>query len=137
MSVTHKTLVSTTSAAPSAGANRHFQAKLTYETDCADVHHDIQHGVNTFVLVDVRNPEAYQRSHVPQAINLPVARITPAALAEYSPETLFVVYCWGPGCNGATKAAIKFSELGYPVKEMIGGIEYWEDRERYPVERGG
>ncbi|MBN8592251.1 MAG: rhodanese-like domain-containing protein [Anaerolineae bacterium] len=136
MTLVYKSLVAATPAAPSTAAQSHFQAKLGYETDCADVHHDIQHGVNAFVLVDVRSPEAYQRSHVPQAINLPVARITPAALADYPPDTLFVVYCWGPGCNGATKAALRFSELGYPVKEMLGGIEYWEDRERYPIERG-
>jgi rhodanese-related sulfurtransferase len=136
MTLVYKSLVAATPAAPSAAAQSHFQGRLSYETDCADVYHDLQHGVNAFVLVDVRSPEAYQRSHVPQAINLPVARITPAALADYPPGTLFVVYCWGPGCNGATKAALRFSEMGYPVKEMLGGIEYWEDRERYPIERG-
>jgi rhodanese-related sulfurtransferase len=56
---------------------------------------------------------------------------------HFSKETVLVVDCWGPGCNGATKAAVKLSMLGFPVKEMIGGMEYWEDRERYPVERGG
>ena len=50
-------------------------------------------------------------------------------------ETVFVVYCWGPGCNGATKAAMKISAIGFAVKEMIGGIHYWEDFERYPVNR--
>jgi rhodanese-related sulfurtransferase len=136
MAITYKSLVTATDAAPSADANRFFKAKLGYETDCSDVHHDIQHGLNSFVLLDVRSPEDYRISHVPQAINMPVARITEKALEAYPPDTLFVVYCWGPGCNGATKAAIKLSELGRPVKEMIGGIEYWEDRERYPIERG-
>lgn len=36
-----------------------------------------------------------------------------------------VVYSWGPGCNGSTGAALAFAALGYPVREMIGGIEYW------------
>ena len=36
-----------------------------------------------------------------------------------------VVYCWGPACNGATRSAIEFLKLGYAVKEMIGGFEYW------------
>jgi rhodanese-related sulfurtransferase len=39
--------------------------------------------------------------------------------------TTVVTYCWGPGCNGATRAALAFARLGYPVKEMIGGYEYW------------
>jgi 3-mercaptopyruvate sulfurtransferase SseA len=47
-----------------------------------------------------------------------------------------VVYCWGPGCNGAQKAALEFAKLGRPVKEMLGGFEYWA-REGFPVETGG
>ena len=43
-----------------------------------------------------------------------------------------VTYCWGPGCNGATRAALEFALLGYPVKEMLGGFEYWV-REGLPV----
>ena len=61
--------------------------------------------------------------------------ISAERLAEYPEDTVFIVYCWSPGCNGATKAAVKISQLGRAVKEMIGGIEYWEDRERYPIER--
>ncbi|MGZ4123683.1 MAG: rhodanese-like domain-containing protein, partial [Tumebacillaceae bacterium] len=50
----------------------------------------------------------------------------------YDADTVFVVYCWGPACNGATKAAARLSELGYRVKEMLGGIEYWR-KEGNPV----
>ena len=42
-------------------------------------------------------------------------------------ETLFVVYCAGPHCNGADKAAMRLAALGRPVKKMIGGIEGWRD----------
>jgi rhodanese-related sulfurtransferase len=38
-----------------------------------------------------------------------------------------VVYCAGPHCNGATKAAVRLARLGRPVKEMIGGITGWQD----------
>jgi rhodanese-related sulfurtransferase len=52
-------------------------------------------------------------------------------------ETVQVVtYCWGPGCNGATRAALEFARLGYRVKEMIGGFEYWV-REGLPVRTAG
>src|SRR5262249_28302494 len=47
--------------------------------------------------------------------------------------TPVVTYCWGPGCNGATRAALEFARLGYPVREMIGGFEYWA-REGFAVE---
>jgi rhodanese-related sulfurtransferase len=48
-------------------------------------------------------------------------------------EKVIVVYCWGVACNAATKAAMRLSALGFRVKEMIGGIEYWR-REGGPVE---
>lgn len=36
-----------------------------------------------------------------------------------------VVHCWGPGCNGAARAALALAGLGFQVKEMLGGMEYW------------
>ena len=53
--------------------------------------------------------------------------------AEFTPGTSFVVYCWGPGCNGATRSALALAKLGYSVKEMIGGFEYWA-REGLPMD---
>lgn len=44
-----------------------------------------------------------------------------------------IVHCWGPGCNGAAKAARDLAGQGVAVKEMLGGFEYWA-REGYPVE---
>ncbi|MEM7348437.1 MAG: rhodanese-like domain-containing protein, partial [Chloroflexota bacterium] len=120
----------------SDAASAHFARKLAFEADPADVHHDMENGVDEFVLVDVRSADNYARSHAVGAVNIPTPEITEARLAEYEQDTVFIVYCWGPGCNGADKAALKISEMGRPVKMMIGGIEYWEDRERYPVVRG-
>jgi rhodanese-related sulfurtransferase len=123
-------------AAPCEAARAFFESKLYYETDPADVYTDMQNGVADFVLLDVRSPEAYAKSHVIGALNLPQAMINAETTAHLAKDKLIVVYCWGPGCNDATKAARKLSALGFPVKEMIGGMEYWEDKERYPVARG-
>jgi rhodanese-related sulfurtransferase len=131
-----KPLVNATPAASPGAANAFFSAKLTYETDPSDVYTDMKNGLADFVLADVRSPESFAKSHAQGAINLPHVKITSDEMDAYSKETIFVVYCWGPGCNGATKAATKLSSLGFQVKEMIGGLEYWEDHERYPVERG-
>lgn len=122
-------------ASPSE-AHDYFRRKLSFETDPADVHDDLKNGVKAFVLVDVRSPKAYVRSHARGAINIPLATMTEQRLSAYPPDTVFVVYCWGPGCNGADKAAYRLSKLGRPVKIMIGGIEYWEHKEGYPVEQG-
>lgn len=118
--------VSTFKAAPAAQAEAHFAARLALETDCWDVHASLRSGAD-FVLLDVRGASAYAKAHVPGAINLPHAEITDARMGDWPPDTLFVVYCAGPHCNGANKAALRLAHLGRPVKEMIGGVTGWAD----------
>lgn len=94
-----------------------------------------RHEQKDFVLLDVRTPALYAAGHVPGAINMPTRQIMEQRLAEYPADTLFVVYCAGPHCNGANKAALKLARLGRPVKEMIGGLTGWID-EGLGLERG-
>jgi rhodanese-related sulfurtransferase len=115
-----------------ADAVAHFADRLAYQTDVSDVYADLTAGVPGLVVVDSRSPEAWIQGHIPDAVHLPTAEI-PARAAELIPAGATVVtYCWGPGCNGSTRAALAFAGLGYPVKEMIGGYEYWV-REGLPV----
>ncbi|CNI06498.1 putative rhodanese-like protein [Yersinia frederiksenii] len=65
--------------------------------------------------------------NVPGAINIPHRLMDASLLSHYPAETLFVVYCAGPHCNGVHRAAIKLSQLGFAVKEMIGGVTGWRD----------
>jgi len=119
--------VSEVPAAAPADAEEHFARKLSYETDCWDVHHAMQTGAARFVLLDVRSHELYAKGHVPGAVSLPHGKIIEAKMREWPADTLFVVYCAGPHCNGADKAAWKLSKLGRPVKVMIGGVTGWLD----------
>jgi rhodanese-related sulfurtransferase len=121
-------------AAASDIALAHFSRKLEFETDCADVRAALASGSPGFALVDVRGRQAYSNGHVAQAISIPVTTLTEERLREYPKATLFVVYCAGPHCNGANKAAIRLARLGRPVKEMIGGITGWLD-EGFPLAR--
>jgi rhodanese-related sulfurtransferase len=105
-------------------AVEHFAAKLRFETDPSDVAAAFAAG-DDFVLVDARGRAPWHQGRIAGAIHLPHAEI-PERAADLIPITTpVVVYCWGPGCNGATRAALQFSRLGYAVKEMIGGFEYW------------
>ena len=128
--------VTETPAAPSAVAVAHFEASFAFETDCWDVHDALTGGgVPGFVLLDVRSPELYAAGHVPGAVNLPHRRIVGRNLDDYPRDTLFVVYCAGPHCNGADRAAVRLAHLGRPVKKMIGGVEGWRD-EGFDLEVG-
>jgi rhodanese-related sulfurtransferase len=64
---------------------------------------------------------------------MPHGDIARRAPLELDPAVPVVVYCWSPGCNGGVKGARQFAALGYSVREMIGGYEYWV-REGQPTE---
>jgi rhodanese-related sulfurtransferase len=123
----NRSLVTEVPAADSPTALAHFEGLLGFETDCWDVHTSLASGEPGFVLLDVRSPELFLEGHVPGAVNLPHGRLTEHNLAEYPVQTMFVVYCAGPHCNGADKAAVRLARLGRPVKKMIGGITGWKD----------
>lgn len=105
----------------------HFSSLFQFETDCWDVHEAMRAGAGDFTLLDVRGADAFAASHVPGALSIPHAELTEANLASFPPDTVFVVYCAGPHCNGADRAAVRLARLGRPVKKMIGGIEGWKD----------
>jgi rhodanese-related sulfurtransferase len=115
------------SAASSEKAREHFGNRLTFETDCADVYAAQHTGTVDFILLDVRNANSFAKGHVPGATNIPTLNITEARMSEFASDTVFVVYCAGPHCNGANKAALRLATLNRPVKEMIGGALGWVD----------
>jgi rhodanese-related sulfurtransferase len=106
----------------------HFSALLTLETDCWDVHESIRTGRQDFVLVQATgSPESFAAEHLPGAVHLHHSRIDADSLAAWPDDTLFVVYCAGPHCNGADRAAVALARHGRRVKKMIGGKVGWID----------
>ena len=118
-------------AAP-AEAAAFFTARLTFQADVSDVHVALESGDPGFVLVDSRGDAAWAQGRIPGAVHLPTADIPARANRLLDVTVPVITYCWGPGCNGATRSALALARLGYRVKEMIGGIEYWI-REGFPV----
>ncbi|HKX64518.1 MAG TPA: rhodanese-like domain-containing protein [Rhizomicrobium sp.] len=101
---------------------------MSLETDCADVAAAMRAGEPGFVLLHVVGvAPAYEERHVPGAIHLPHRAMTAERMSQWPQGTHFVVYCAGPHCNGADRAALRLAGLGRPVKVMIGGITGWAD----------
>ncbi|MBA4865189.1 rhodanese-like domain-containing protein [Streptomyces sp. PSKA54] len=112
-------------ASPAAAA-AYFGASLAFHADVSDVAAALAgDGDPGFVVVDSRSTEAWDQGHVPGAVHLPTALIPQQAEQLLDRSVPVVTYCWGPGCNGATRAALALAELGFQVKEMLGGFEYW------------
>lgn len=125
--------VTSVPAADNAAAIAHFTARLSFETDVSDVAADLATGETGIAVIDSRSVESWNQGHIAGAVHLPTAEIAARAADLVPRDVTVVTYCWGPGCNGATRAALEFARLGYRVKEMLGGFEYWA-REGFPVE---
>ena len=113
--------------ADSAAALAHFESAFRFETDYWDVHDAMSNGRQDFVLVDVRSHDLYATGHVPGAVSIPHRKLIEGTLSRYPRDTIFVVYCAGPHCNGAHRGAVRLARLGRPVKLMIGGMTGWLD----------
>lgn len=112
--------------APPAAAAAYFAASLAFHADVSDVAAalDLDAGPGVTVL-DSRSTASWDQGHIPGAVHLPTALIPEQAARLLDPAVPVVTYCWGPGCDGATRAALALARLGYQVKEMRGGFEYW------------
>ncbi len=110
----------------------YFAAKLRFETDPSDVLAALDAG-ERFVFVDTRGHAAWHQGRAVGAVHIPRAELDERAPRELDRAVPVVVYCWGPACNGATRSALQLSRLGFEVREMIGGFEYWA-REGLAVE---
>ncbi len=123
----------TLSVSVTAAAAAFFAARIEFQTDVADVHAALASGAPGFVVVDSRSSAAWEQGRIPGAVHLPTVEIAARAASVLDHAVPVVTYCWGPGCNGATRAAHALARLGYAVREMLGGIEYWT-REGLAVE---
>jgi len=103
-----------------------FAAKLSYETDPTDLAATRGAGAAP-VVIDTRSLAGWAQGRIPGAIHIPGTELADRAPSELPDrDAHIVVYCWGPGCNGATRAAFTLASLGYRnVRELIGGLEYW------------
>ena len=104
---------------------KHYENKLAFEMDPSDLFDALNNGEKV-VVIDARKSFGYQAEHIPTAINIPHREMTIESTKHLDKEVLYVTYCDGIGCNASTKGALNMAKLGFKVKELIGGIEWWK-----------
>lgn len=109
-----------------------YQQKLQFEIDSWDLSVALSSGAKILVI-DARSPEAYQQERIPGALNIPHRTMTDETTSHLDKEILYVSYCDGIGCNASTKGALNMVNLGFNVKELIGGLDWWK-RDGYSTE---
>ena len=102
-----------------------YENKLRYEIDPADLYAALNNN-EAIVVVDARKQEGYQNEHIPGSVNLPHAQMNAETTKDWDRSKLYVTYCDGIGCNASTRGALNLAHLGFKVKELIGGIEWWK-----------
>ena len=114
---------------------RHYEDKLAFETDSWDLKVALE-AREKVIVIDARSAEAYAREHIPGAINIPHRQMNEATTRALDRAALVVTYCDGIGCNASTKGALNMARLGFRVKELIGGLDWWK-RDGHPTEGSG
>ena len=109
-----------------------YEAKLRYETDSWDLFESLQNRENV-IIIDARSAEAYEKEHIPSAMNIPHRSMSEETTIHLDRSASYVTYCDGIGCNASTKGALKMARLGFDVKELLGGLEWWK-RDGYATE---
>jgi rhodanese-related sulfurtransferase len=102
-----------------------YQNKLAYEIDPSDLFKAMENGEN-IVPLDARQAAGFENEHIPGAINIPHREMSEASTVSLDRTKTYVCYCDGIGCNASTKGALNMTRLGFKVKELIGGIEWWK-----------
>lgn len=113
---------------------KHYADKLAFEIDSWDLKVALERGEN-FTVIDARSAEAYVSEHIPGAINIPHRTMSTETTTAVDRTSTVVTYCDGIGCNASTKGAFNMAKLGFTVKELIGGLDWWK-RDGHPTEGG-
>ncbi len=120
---------------PQAAA-RYFEAKAAFSTGPAELEAAIAHGRHAgtdFNLIDLRRPEDFVHGHLPGAVNLPEERWS--SHEGLTPDRLNLLYGYTPVCHLTARAAVPFARAGFPVMEIDGGFQAWEEY-GFTIDRG-
>jgi len=102
-----------------------YMAKLRYEIDSWDLSEAMKND-DGVIVVDTRSTDAYEMEHIPSAINIPHKAMSAETTKGFDTSIIYVTYCDGIGCNASTRGAVNLAGLGFQVKELLGGLDWWK-----------
>ena len=102
-----------------------YMAKLRYEIDSWDLSEAMKSN-DGVVVVDTCSTNAYEIEHIPSAINIPHKAMSAETTKDFDKSIIYVTYCDGVGCNASTRGAVNLARLGFQVKELLGGLDWWK-----------
>src|SRR4030095_6681187 len=79
------------------------------------------------VLLDVRPSGEYNNGHIPEAINIPVEKLS-AKLKRLPKSKEYIAYCRGPFCVFADEAVSMLIKKGFKAKRLVEGFPDWKLR---------
>jgi rhodanese-related sulfurtransferase len=103
---------------------QYYQNKLDFEMDPSDLFEALERGEN-YIPLDARRAAAFKKEHIPGAINIPHREMNENSVSQLDKTKIYACYCSGIGCNASTRGALKMTRLGFKVKELTGGLEWW------------
>lgn len=114
-------------------ASDYFAAKLAYEMTPYALNSLLTKKVADLLVLDVRSTEDFNLSHIPTALNIPLADLA-GKLSTLPKDKTLVTYCGNLTCALAPKAALALAEKGFRVMQLTGGMETWLAK-GFPVEK--
>lgn len=103
---------------------KYYEDKLNYEMDSWDLSVALNNNENV-IVIDARAINAYEYERVPSAISIPHKTMNIDTTKDLDKDVIYITYCDGIGCNASTKGALNMAKLGFQVKELIGGLDWW------------
>ena len=93
---------------------------------------DLLKSNQSYVIIDTRSRDAYDKAHLPGAVSIPL-NLTDSYAGKFDRNQLIVTYCESFQSPDSTNAAEEFMKLGFTnVWVYKGGIKEWKDK-GYPV----
>lgn len=93
---------------------------------------DLLKSNQSYVIVDTRSRDDYDKAHILGAVSVPL-NLTDSYAGKFDKNQIIVTYCGSFQCPDSRESAMEFMRLGFKnVWDYKGGIKEWKDR-GYPV----